>query len=746
MGLSISNGSMGLTLGRGRSGGGGVTPPASLAAVWTTDAPTTDTSDADFDYYRISTPGTYTLTVTTAGYLWLHARGQGGPGGGSSFSRAGGGGGGEVKSEVVYLATGDYTIEVLDDNIAGVSNTQASVKGSDTVIGPVTAESGGKGSCRTNTINGLDGNAGPGACGGGAANGEGVNDIGIGSVGGDGGIGDSHGGGGGGLTADGVDATASLGGDGGAGTTDTFFGVAEAVGGGGGGGARAANGGTAAGSGGNANAGDGGFGANGQDAVDGFAGGGGGCGQGGTNTGGKGAAGLAGIRVPKVSAWSITEDASVAAGKFYQKNESTNDATIPLSGTLVGADGVVQARIMSGSTVVVDWADLATSSSGSFSGTVTIPPTSGLLRAEYRFKDFPVVPWVGGNWNAGLVTLHNGQSNTTGLTGNDQTVLTDSHISYDTSDDTYETTTGLALTSVAADITAASGWSVFTMIAGSPGAGSGFLTDDTAATDEPVDQVMDALTALGYRVDMFFLNQGENNVTTQASRDKWEADWAEFVSDMGAITGQGATGIPVFLTPLMTYGGALAGFTDENWSEMKTFQRQATIDRANWYLCGPGDDLVRNVDDFHLASDSYSLRGEREVAVAMGVLGFASSVSFFTIASATGNTTTTTVTVSHGEGADFGFVDLNHGGGTGQDTSSRANIQSFEVSDDGGTTWQSTTGVRTNATTITLTHDTALSAAPNRLRYFYGANNSGGVVRDDTGLTWPLQFEMDLTI
>ncbi|MGB0439065.1 MAG: glycine-rich domain-containing protein, partial [Paracoccaceae bacterium] len=296
---------------------------ATLAAEWTIDATTADTSDANFDYYRISTPGDYTLTVTTAGYLSVHARGQGGPGGGTNFKNGGGGGGGNVVDDVIYLAVGDYTVTVPDDNVPGTGGSTAGVKGSDTVIATLSAEAGGIGSMGTNSVGGSSGRAGDGASGGGQASGEGIGHAqGQGDPGFDGGRNDAGSSsrtasGGGGLGGEGVEGSASTSGSSGTGgepVIDTFFGVPESVGAGGSGGASH----TATLAATQTNAGAGGFAVDGGDAPDGFAGGGGGAGNGGAGkVGGYGAAGLVGIRVPKSESWLITEAAGVSDPDFH---------------------------------------------------------------------------------------------------------------------------------------------------------------------------------------------------------------------------------------------------------------------------------------------------------------------------------------------------------------------------------------------------------------------------------------------
>ncbi|MGB0439064.1 MAG: hypothetical protein ACPGFC_03030, partial [Paracoccaceae bacterium] len=73
---------------------------------------------------------------------------------------------------------------------------------------------------------------------------------------------------------------------------------------------------------------------------------------------------------------------------------------------LVGDDQAIQVKIETTAGVeVIAWADLATSSGGTWSGNVTISPTDAELRAVYRFKDFTATEWNGGAWRAGLQGL-----------------------------------------------------------------------------------------------------------------------------------------------------------------------------------------------------------------------------------------------------------------------------------------------------------------------------------------------------
>ena len=211
-----------------------------------------------------------TLSVTKAGLFDVCLVGGGGAGGRSqsNYGTSGGGGGGGVVRQTVYLAAGDYTVDVGAGGTSGSSDVYGASGKSSSIYSStrtyeITAVGGGAGASPLYFNQAMFGGTGGGAknngTGGSAIQTQGYN----GGNGGSSGAYEGGGGGGGGAGAVGSNGASNVGGNGGAGLDiSTWLGQSATTtykGGGGGGGGSGGNG-TAGSGNGSANTGGGGVG------------------------------------------------------------------------------------------------------------------------------------------------------------------------------------------------------------------------------------------------------------------------------------------------------------------------------------------------------------------------------------------------------------------------------------------------------------------------------------------------------
>ena len=242
--------------------------------------------DSNYFYHAFNATGVFTPSQSLS-VEYLIAGGGGGAGGvGSTWSGAGGGGGGRILTGTSSVTATNYTITVGGGGNGGSGGTNGSV-GTTSTFNAINA-TGGLGGIAVNGPGNNGGNSGSGFTGG---IGAGASSPGYG------------GGGGAGDSANGVTATSTKAGNGGAGTSYAWQGLLSPIGGGGGGGtyngATYSTQGLGVDGGANGNIWVAGTSQNGNSAVVNRAGGGGGAGggdNGGSYNGGNGGSGVVIIR------------------------------------------------------------------------------------------------------------------------------------------------------------------------------------------------------------------------------------------------------------------------------------------------------------------------------------------------------------------------------------------------------------------------------------------------------------------
>jgi formylglycine-generating enzyme required for sulfatase activity len=197
----------------------------------------------NYTAHIFTTVGNSTLAVSAGGAVEVLVVAGGGGGGGYSGAGGGGGGAGGLIYTNLVLAAGNQPVTVGAGGLGGGFYVDTATKGSNSVLGSLTALGGGCGKVNTN---GTAGGSGAGGYGNGAAGGAANQPGGYANAGGMGGEKPGGGGGGGGAgSAGGAGVTNSVGGVGGAGLSYDISGILRSYAGGGGGGAQVGSGGAA---------------------------------------------------------------------------------------------------------------------------------------------------------------------------------------------------------------------------------------------------------------------------------------------------------------------------------------------------------------------------------------------------------------------------------------------------------------------------------------------------------------------
>lgn len=257
--------------------------------------------------------------------------------------------------------------------------------------------------------------------------------------------------------------------------------------------------------------------------------------------------------------------------------------------------------------------------------------------------------------------------------------------------------------------------------AATSGAASNFFVPGQGGFDD----ISAKIIGLG-GVDLVFVRHGEGDADGAPAQTPagWKNNWTAVFN---AIEAQAAKNVPMIFGSLATYGGNQATISNAEWAGIQQAIVELCNEHSRIHYSHSIMDATR-IDVFHYDGVSYGKAGARFARSGAVVLGAASGhPAWFISRIDKANTTTTTVTVQHGLGTDF---------------TPATGITGFEVSAD-NTTWISATGVRTNATTITLTHSAigAASTDDRFVRYQFGtAPDITGAVFDNSALAVPLNL------
>jgi Carbohydrate esterase, sialic acid-specific acetylesterase len=255
------------------------------------------------------------------------------------------------------------------------------------------------------------------------------------------------------------------------------------------------------------------------------------------------------------------------------------------------------------------------------------------------------------------------------------------------------------------------------------GAGTGYyeaMIAQVQAIIQPNDQVI------------IVYDQGEGDAGALTPGYTWLPRLSTIRSDIPADLGRSNSQVPLFVCTLSRFTGTpglSSGAGDDYfWNGIEVAIADAPSQIPNTYLSHSNMDANVTGQDIHWDYPSYQRAGTREAQAISTLLGYTSGVPHWSITSAAVvDATHTTVDLTHSMGTDF---------------TPTSGITGFTVSGDNGATFAvPTAAVRTNATTITLTHAALTTNSNRQLLYQYGINpDVSNLVADNSALAVPLLF------
>lgn len=435
----------------------------------------------------------------------------------------------------------------------------------------------------------------------------------------------------------------------------------------------------------------------------------------------------------------------ILANAVFQRGIGSTSGPVRMAGTYV--DGTltgIEAQVLrAGDDVVIkDWTALGNVVivGGTWSGVLSDVPQGATPGVQYYAKvraanATGVVATGATNWAMGAVFLAYGQSNTGTffgyLSGTTPAPTTGTYV-YDCESTTITWKTpgsnnaGNGAITFMNGMAALLGCPIGFVACGQPGANIDGLSD-MSVPNAGFNRLVDGNGVSGGLVggqvvdcEMWLWIHGEANANG-TSKNYYYYHLGLIQSQLCARFGRTTAQFPGMECSLATLLDAAA--TDRDWSLMRSIQFYAgTGGLANITYSNSIVDATMQ-DTIHLDGEGQELNGARFVRTATYLYGSGGAPAHFELSGGTTvNATTTTLTVTHTGGAT--------------DITPSASITGFEVSGDNGATWVApSAAVRTNATTVTLTHASMSTTNARRVRYQYGrAPNTSNPLRDNSAL------------
>lgn len=416
----------------------------------------------------------------------------------------------------------------------------------------------------------------------------------------------------------------------------------------------------------------------------------------------------------------------IIQNKVFQREAGTTSSNITISGD--GYAVMVQGQVLldADDSVVVDWTNIGSGSTGTWSGTISVPQ-GGPYYIKVRSAAIPATEVTGSTtWNVGIVVMAYGQSNMDFFFS-----LANSPPSASAGTFIFNGTTWA--TTPAADgvrefmnaLRAATGVPCGIMNRAVSGVNLDYLAPGGAGYTAASTRIIDS----GGDIEMILWDHGEGDAnTTNPFKETYLQTFDEMHNGFATLVGRTRATLPILIGSIgtTTAGG---GTNDISWQTIKDALYEASKIQIGVYFSHSNADAVRT-DEYHYNAVSQGRQGKRFANTALKVLGLASSESHFDILSgAIIDATTTTVDVAHGPGTDI-----------------TVGSEGWEVSSDNGGSWATATPSRSDANTISLSHSSAATNNARCIRYQYGKNAYVGVggtpagVVDNSSLSLPLTY------
>lgn len=424
----------------------------------------------------------------------------------------------------------------------------------------------------------------------------------------------------------------------------------------------------------------------------------------------------------------------IASGRLFQRTIGGTTGPVTASGTYNGgAPSAIQFQVLkvSDNSIVKDWTTCGQASigGGTWSATLTGVPQGGSYYIKARPANATALAQAGSNpFYIGILIVMYGQSNMLFMSS---TSLSPPSASAGT---TYFSGSawgavpgGNGVRELLNGVIAATG----VPCAALNGAVSGVPISWLSKGDPSGDYTAMAaqITGAGGAFELICWHQGEGDSAGGTSESAYLAALDLLHSNLCTDFGLTKTQVPMFVAGLASVTGGASGFgNDTSWDAMERTLIDAAGNANTFYSHSNRDANVVS-SNVHWDGASYGRAGKRYARSISTFYGITSGYPNWHIASAvTVDATHTTVTLNPGLGTDF--------------TPASGNISGFQASGDNGAHWDAispTTAVRTNATTITLTHDSIATTSSRLIRYQYGIlPDISALALDNSSLALPL--------
>jgi len=421
----------------------------------------------------------------------------------------------------------------------------------------------------------------------------------------------------------------------------------------------------------------------------------------------------------------------LTANRIYQRQSGA--ATVTFSGgyTSTAPTSIeVQLYGADGTTILHAWSAIPTPtiSGGVWSGSVSVA-AGGMYRFAVRSKDSGGVVIATGAvssnlWGVGdLLVLCGSSSSFYWGTSASGTFTADANVRRFDGTNTWQPAgTGGAIITLANAYSANTGVPVAFIEAG---VGGSTLAQWSYTSDISYLALLADFTAVGGKVAAVLVHVGSNDAAngTVASKAAHFALYHTFVSNVRSSTGQAT--LPFFVWGSNRRPGA----SDSQFTLVHEAEKDMGLEPYVHYL--QTIDIEVSGDNVHPTAAGYQTGMARMQNAVVGVLGTGTYYQSQSIAAMVASGSTCTISLSGGSATDF--------------TPTSA-ITGFSASDTSGALTV-TSAVRTNASTITLTFNRAVSGTV-VIKYLYGTNPiaSGGGVFGNTTPPIPLNLETEMAV
>ena len=424
----------------------------------------------------------------------------------------------------------------------------------------------------------------------------------------------------------------------------------------------------------------------------------------------------------------------IADGRIFQRAIGDTSGPVALAGSYSGsAPDNIEARILlaSDDSEVVTWTVVdADPTEGTWSGNITVPQGGAYYVAVRSSNDNEVSDTGTTNFYVGMILAGYGQSNWLNHLSVAATPLSAAVAGTSYYDGTNWTTVPSAngVREILNGIVSLTGVPAAMVSGGKAGATINILSPNIGSGDTDYFGILEQkITDVG-GAEFILFNQGEGDAEVNLAQATWISKLSTIHSTLAAAAGRTVSQLSLILASVSIHD-IVDATKDGYWTAFRKTQIEAANQLTGVYYSHSNMDATLT-DEYHYDAASYATSGKR-YARAVAVLNSDETTysKWFATAAARVDATTTDITLVHSMGTDF---------------TPTTGITGFEVSDDGGATWEvPSAAVRQAATTIRLTH-TDMGTVSRQIRYQSGlAPDRTGIVVDNSALVNPLNFTSD---